>query len=95
MQVAESAARQFAVTIPELKQTSYQSFDDKGGYSFGYAFPEQMHTETRSADGEVTGSYCYRDPNGNSNQVLLTPISLFGSFLQRVGQFPVGQMGTA
>lgn len=61
---------QFAIRIPELEQTHYQSLDaGQGRYSFGYAFPDQMREESRSADGQVSGSYFYRDPNGNANQV--------------------------
>lgn len=57
------------IAIPELRQTQYSTSDGKGVYSFGYAFPEQMHTESRSSDGVVSGSYFYRDPEGNLNKV--------------------------
>lgn len=59
------------MAIPELKQTQFQSFDSAGRYSFGYAYPEQVHMESRSEDGLVSGSYYYRDPNGQTNQVII------------------------
>ena len=59
------------MAIPDLKHTQFQISDDAGRYSFGYAYPEQVHMETRSEDGLVKGSYYYKDPNGKSNQVFL------------------------
>ena len=60
---------QFAVAIPSLQQTHYQAMHDSGRYSYGYAYPDQVHVESRSDDGTVSGSYYYTDPDGKQNQV--------------------------
>lgn len=65
----ESGVRQFGVAIPELKLTQFQRSNDDGRYSFGYAYPGQIHMQSRNEDGVVTGSYFYNDPNGTPNQV--------------------------
>lgn len=62
--------RQFAVAIPQLQQTHYQSSDDSGRYRFAYANPEQIRMETRDEDGTVSGSYFYTDAAGEEKQAI-------------------------
>jgi len=70
IQVKEGdGVHQFAVAIPSLQQTHYQAMHDSGRYSYGYAYPDQVHVESRSDDGTVSGSYYYTDPDGKQNQV--------------------------
>lgn len=58
------------MAIPELQHSQFQSSDGNGRYSFGYAYPEQVHMESRGEDGQVRGAYFYKDPNGNPNEVI-------------------------
>lgn len=61
--------QKFEVIVPELKQTQFHAINDQGRYTYGYAIPDQVHTESRSGDGTVRGSYSYFDPSGKENQV--------------------------
>jgi len=61
--------RHFEIAIPEEEQTQYLTQDNQGRYTYGYAIPDQVRTETRSGNGIVDGSYSYTDPDGKENKV--------------------------
>ena len=52
-----------------ILRSGYFSIDNISNY-FSWNVAEQVHMESRSEDGLVRGSYFYKDPNGNPNQVL-------------------------
>jgi len=65
----DSYKRNIDIEVPEEKQTQFVSSDDHGRYKYGYEIPEQSHTETRSGNGVVEGSFIFTDPDGNQNKV--------------------------
>lgn len=49
---------------PIYHSSQYQTQDNYGQYSYGYAEPLSAKTETRTADGVTRGGYSYIDANG-------------------------------
>lgn len=65
----DSYKRNIDIDVPEEQQTQFVSSDDHGRYKYGYKIPEQSHTETRTGNGVVTGTYSFEDPDHNENVV--------------------------
>ena len=56
--------------VPEgVTQLQYHAQDEDGQYNFGYADPNSSKSESRKADGTVTGSYNYIDSDGKLQTV--------------------------
>ena len=66
-----SYAAPVALAAPVAASTLSQSHeqDELGQYQFGYNAGNSARTETKTADGVVSGSYSYIDGNGITQQV--------------------------
>ncbi|KRT80390.1 Insect cuticle protein [Oryctes borbonicus] len=62
--VAVAKAPVLSYTPIYYASNQYQSQDNHGQYSYGYAEPFSSKTETRTADGVTRGGYSYIDANG-------------------------------
>ena len=54
---------------PVVTQSQYHAQDELGQYQFGYADPNSARTESKTADGVVTGTYNYVDDAGKIQTV--------------------------
>lgn len=54
------------------ESTQFHSQDGLGQFVFGHSSPRQARLETRSADGNVRGSYSYINPEGRTIKVSYT-----------------------
>ncbi|XP_071537146.1 uncharacterized protein [Panulirus ornatus] len=60
----QPAYNNIVTTTPVPIDTQYQRLDQYGQYTFGFSGGDSDRTETRDAQGNVSGSYTYIDSNG-------------------------------